>query len=110
MMSKNIKLLKLLSGENILAEIVSESEKSVRIKYPARVSLIPPKSSMQYDAKAAPQIGFGPWLEFTEDTEFSLDKMHIVIMMNPVKEFVANYESMFSKIIQPNSGLILPQS
>jgi hypothetical protein len=84
-MSKNIKLLKLLSGENILAEIVSEGENSVRIKYPARVTLLPPKSSVQYDAKASPQIGFGPWLEFTEDTEFYLDKMHIVFKDHSTK-------------------------
>ena len=109
-MTKNIKLFKLLSGENILAEIVSENEESIKIKYPARVTLIPPKASMQYDAKASPQIGFGPWLEFTDDVTFDLNKTHVVVMMNPVKEFVANYESMFSKIIQPNSGLILPQS
>ena len=102
---KNVKLIRLLTGEEILADVISESDEILRINNPIRVMLMPGKQG-----NAAPTVGFAPWMEFSEDTEFSLDKSHVLVMMNPIAEFVTQYNKAFSGLVLPeNEGkLILP--
>jgi len=99
----NIKLLRLLTGEEILAEILSSGDEVCRIKNPIRVIVVPNK----VDPKT-PSIGFSPWIEFSDDKEFTIDKSHIVVIMNPITEFVNQYNSMFGGLVLPKSNLILP--
>jgi hypothetical protein len=92
-----IKLLKLTNNLDILCEVVSETEQMLRIRHPIRVVTVPNKA-----APAAPTVGFAPWVEYTSDDIFTLDKSHVMIVMNPITEFVDQYNSMFSKIIVPS--------
>jgi hypothetical protein len=101
---KEIKLLKMITGEDILAEINNIDPEKVKVKNPVRVIVIPGGK-----ADAPPQVGFAPWLSFTVDTEFSLDRSHIVVIMNPVLQFVKQYTQMFSNVVLPNQQLILPK-
>jgi hypothetical protein len=55
-----------------------------------------------------PNIGFAPWAEFTDDKTFVLDKSHILAIMNPIKEFVNQYNSMFGGLVLPTGNLITP--
>ena len=100
-----VKIIKLLTGEDILAEVPLENVDPLVIKNPVRIIVMPNK----IDPKT-PNIGFAPWAEFSDDKTFTLDKAHIVAIMNPIKEFVNQYNSMFGGIlINPNGpGLILP--
>lgn len=99
----NIKLLRLLTGEEILAEILPSGDEVCRIKNPIRVIVV----SNKVDPKT-PSIGFSPWIEFSDDKEFTIDKSHIVVIMNPITEFVNQYNSMFGGLVLPKSNLILP--
>lgn len=99
----NVKIVKLLSGEELLTEILPSSETVCKMKNPVRVVVMPNK----IDPKT-PNIGFAPWGEFSDDKEFIVDKSHVVVIMTPIKQFVDQYNSMFSKIVAPQSGLILP--
>lgn len=103
-MTKNIKLVRLINGEEILCEVVSDVGFQVTVKNPLRVVVIPNKSTPN-----SPTVGLAPWAEFSDDEAFLLEKSHVLAIMNPVKEFVSQYNSTFSGIITPTSGLLLPQ-
>jgi len=102
---KNVKLVRLLTGEEILAEVVTDTENVLTISNPIRVVLMPNK-----EGSTTPTVGFAPWMEFSEDNEYSLDKSHVLAIMNPISDFVTQYNKAFSSIITPpDSGkLILP--
>ena len=105
-MALNVKLIRLLNGEELIAEIIDSIVETSKLtmKNPLRVMIIPSKSTPQN-----PTVGFAPWMEFTDDKTFELDKSHVLCIMNPVKEFVNQYNATFGGIITPTiSGLILP--
>ena len=102
---EDIKLVRLITGEELIAEIVSYNavDRNVVIKNPIRFMLVPSKGNPNN-----PTVGFAPWQEFSDDTTFTLDKSHVLAIMNPIKEFKAQYRASFSKILTPKPGLILP--
>lgn len=105
-MTKNVRLFKLANGDDIIAEQVRGSADSITLKNIVKVVIVPPQ-------RGAPQqqgisVGFAPWSEFAEDIEISLDRSHIVAIMTPIKMLVTQYNSMFSGILAPQPGLILP--
>ena len=102
----DIKLIKLLNGEELLAEVIDTAYNNyttVLMKNPVRVVVMPNK----LDPKT-PNIGFAPWAEFTDDKEIEISKASVMAIMNPIKEFLNQYQSMFGKVVTPTSGLILP--
>ena len=99
----NIKIVKLLTGEEILAKVLPSSDYVVIMENPVRIVVMPNK----IDPKT-PNIGFAPWAEFSDDKTFTIDKSHVVAIMTPIKEFVNRYNTMFGKLVTPQSGLILP--
>lgn len=102
-MALNVKLIRLLNGEELMAEVVSSNDSKVTIKDAIRVVVMP-----QRDPKASPSIGFAPWLEFSEDKQVELDKSHVLFMVTPIKEFINQYNSLFGGIVTPSTKLILP--
>ena len=103
-MAANVKIIKLITGEELLGEVADNHiENIVILKNPVRIVVMPNK----IDPKT-PNIGFAPWAEFTDDKAFVLDKSHILAIMNPIKEFVNQYNSMFGGLVLPTGNLITP--
>jgi hypothetical protein len=104
-MAANIKIIKLITGEELLAEVTISSPipTSITLKNPVRIVVMPNK----LDPKT-PNVGFAPWAEFSEDKSFDLDKAHILAIINPIKEFINQYNSMFGGLVVPSSNLIMP--
>lgn len=102
-MATNIKILKMISGEELLAEITNETETHITIKNPVRVVVMPTKTNPQ-----TPTVGFAPWADFSEEKDFTMHKAHVIVTMKPVQEFVNQYNAMFSGIVAPSSKLIIP--
>ena len=100
----NVKLIRLITGEDIIAQIMEQGDPLI-LKNPVRIVVLPNK----IDPKN-PQVGFAPFAEFSEDKIVNIDKRHVVAIMVPIKEFVNQYTSMMSGLVVPNSnqGLILP--
>ena len=98
----NIKIIKLITGEEILADTVNTGV-TVRVTNPVRIVVMPNKM----DPKM-PNIGFAPWAEFSDDKEFTLDRSHVLAIMTPINEFVNQYNSMFGGLVVPKSNLIIP--
>ena len=99
-MAKDLKIIRFLGGEEVMAEILEQNKEVVKVKNAIRVVVMPSKA----DPKN-PQVGFAPYAEFSEDKEISLNASLIVSMYNPVKEFISEYTSMFSGILTPGKGL-----
>ena len=103
-MAINIKLLKLINGEELVSEIINDDGSTVKIKNPVRIIMMPSKA----DPKT-PSVGLAPWAEFSEDKEIVLDKSHVLCMMKPIREFINQYNSIFGGIVLPSSKLILSE-
>jgi hypothetical protein len=105
----SIKIVRLITGEDLLCKVLAAAPGNVvRMENPVRVVIIPQDPRSQYDPKRAPQIGLAPYAEFSSDKEFTIDKSHVVCIMEPVKEFAAQYQAMFSGLILPTGNLITP--
>lgn len=97
----NIKIVKLINGEEVIAKIHPSSSEVVKIENPVRIVVMPNK----LDPKT-PNVGLAPWAEFSDEKVFVLDKSHVLCIMTPVKEFVNQYNSIFGGLVLPNSGLV----
>jgi hypothetical protein len=98
----NIKLVKLLSGEDLIAD-VNVVVTRLNMKNPLRVVVMPSAAGQ------SPNVGFAPWAPFSKDTDFKLDMAHVLAIMEPVDEFVQQYKMTVSPIVTPpQSKLILP--
>jgi hypothetical protein len=104
-MAANIKILKLLTGEELLAEVTETAPipNGLIIKNPVRIVVMPNKM----DPKT-PNVGFAPWAEFSEQKTFTIDKSHVLCIIDPIKEFINQYNSMFGGLVVPTSNLIMP--
>lgn len=104
-MAINLKLLKMISGDDLLAEITNETDTHISIKNPVRVVVMPTKAN-----PTQPTVGFAPWNDFSEEKEFTIHRAHVIVTMKPVQEFVNQYNAMFSGIVTPSSKLIIPRA
>ena len=102
-MVTNVKLLKMISGEELIAEVITDNDSHITIKNPVRVVVVPTKTNPQ-----TPTVGFAPWAEFSEDKEFTIHKAHVIVTMKPVQEFTNQYSGMFGGLVAPSSKLIIP--
>lgn len=107
-MAINVLLLKLITGEEVLAEITNETteldfeDDEVVIKNPVRIVIMPGNDPKN------PSIGFAPFALWSDQKEFVIQKSHIITIMTPQTDFVNNYNQQFGGIIVPNSNLIVP--
>ena len=102
-MATNIKNLRLLGGEDILGEVLGETNEVVTLKNPVRVMLVPNK----VDPKQ-PSVGFAPYCEWSTDKEVDINKSLIVAKLNPIPEFINQYNAVFGGIQVPSSKIITP--
>ena len=101
---QNVKILKLITGDELLGEVIDyHIDDTILLKNPVRIVVMPNKM----DPKT-PNIGFAPWADFSEDKTFTIDKSHVLATMNPIKEFLNQYNNMFGGLVVPSSNLILP--
>jgi hypothetical protein len=99
----SVQIVRLLTGEDLLGQVMPSSFDILKIQNPVRVVVMPNK----LDPKT-PHVGFAPWAEFSEQKVFEIDKRHILCIMEPIKEFTNQYNSMFGGIVMPSSSLIIP--
>ena len=91
-----IKLLRLKSGEDVVAE-VEENEEFFTLDNPA---VIMPMG----DARGGNvQWGFTPWAMFSSDKKIQIQKDWVVFISEPAKDIVNNYRQAFG------SGIVVPE-
>jgi len=92
----SIKLLRLKSGEDIVADI-DVNDDTITIENPA--AIMPMGDPRQ---SGAVQMGFAPWVPFSNDKQFEISKDWIVFITEPATDIVNNYRQAFG------SGIVVP--
>ncbi len=90
-MSK-VKLLRLISGEEIIAK-VEKTENGYSISKP--VLLIPTKDG---------NLGLTNWMPYVEIPDIS--DVSIVFVGTPIKEMITQYDSLVSGLVVPQKGVV----
>ena len=94
----NVKLIRMWSGEDVIADLIEEKEDSVVICNP--IVAVPTQNG---------QIGFAPWSPLLKGRgeELEVTKKYIVYVTDTQLDIIEQYEEMFSLIKAPNKKLVL---
>tara|TARA_X000000368_G_scaffold179902_1_gene141998 strand:- start:267 stop:551 length:285 start_codon:yes stop_codon:yes gene_type:complete len=92
-----VKLIRMWSGEDVIADIVEENTDSVVITDP--IVAVP----SQQDGR----IAFAPWSPLLQKDKLEVTKKYIVYIGDPQEEIVEQFNKMFGKISKPTKKLIL---
>ena len=93
----NVTLLRIITGEEVIAELVAEEETSITVK---NGLVVMPNAN---------GVGFAPWATVISKRkpEIVVDRKFIVYMVECEDTVVEKYESIFSPIETPSKKLIL---
>ena len=92
-----VKLIRMWSGEDVIAEITKEDTNSITITDPI-VAVPSQKQGL---------IAFARWSPLLQKDKLEVTKKYVVYMANPQEEIIEQYNSMFGKISKPTKKLIL---
>lgn len=105
-LGKNIRVLKLLTGEIIITEIKEVTDDNMYIlDYAGMIIPIPAEQ-----AGGQPnQIGFAKFMPFSDNTkDITLNPVHILSDSEPHGQILAAYEKWIDQIKSQESGIIRP--
>ena len=101
----NIQGIKLVTGEEVIADISVTQQGQLQLKNPVQLRMVPPKV-----AGAPPQMGFVPFPTFSQQKEGEIilvEPLHVVYNYTPATDISDNYNQMFgSGIITPPTQII----
>ena len=100
----NVKLIKMWSGEDVIADLIKENDDSIFIKNP--ITLVPSDAGQQGQEGKEGQVKLVPvpWSPLLKGmgTELEVTKRYVVYINEPQQEAIDNYTQMFSAI--PRNG------
>jgi hypothetical protein len=94
----DVKLIRIVTGEEIIAELVSEEDTTIVVKN--GLVVIP----------SAQGVGFAPWATIInkEKPEITLDKRNLIYIVDLDEEVTKKYNEMFgSKLVTPDSKKLI---
>ena len=94
----DVKLIRIVTGEEIIAELVSEEDTTIVVKN--GLVVIP----------SAQGVGFAPWATIIskEKPEITLDKRNLIYIVDLDEEVTKKYNEMFgSKLVTPPSKKLI---
>ena len=91
----NVKLIKMMSGEDVVADVIREEGDRLVLSNP--VVMVP---------QGQGQVGFAPWSPFLSDDvkELSIRESYTVYVTEAKPAVVENYEQIFSSVIIPKGA------
>ena len=95
----NVKLIRMNSGEDVIADLISQEAETLVLSNP--IVLVPGQGGT---------LGFAPWSPVISPDvkEITIKSNYVVFMSEPNEDVVNNYNQIFSPIVTPGSkGLIL---
>ena len=94
----NVKLIRMWSGEDVVADLIEEKEDSIVLCNP--IVAVPAGNG---------QMGFAPWSPLLKgkDTELEVSGKYVVYINDPQDQIVDEYKNMFSVIQTPAKKLIM---
>ena len=93
----NVKLLRIITGEEVLAEVLSEDENTVTVQN--GLVVLP----------TANGVGFAPWATVIskENKEVTLSREHLVYVVDCDDSVQDKYESIFGTIVKPETKKLI---
>ena len=92
-----IKLIRMWSGEDVIADIIKEESDSITITDP--IVAVP--------SHQPGQIAFAPWSPLLQKDKLEVTRKYIVYIGDPQPDIIEQYNTMFSKISTPTKKLIM---
>ena len=92
-----VKLIRMWSGEDVIADITKEDTDSITITDP--IVAVP--------SQQQGQIAFAPWSPLLQKDKLEVTKKYLVYIGDPQPEIIEQYNSMFGKLSKPTKKLIL---
>ena len=92
-----VKLIRMWSGEDVIADIVKETADVLVITDP----IVAVPSNQQG------QIAFAPWSPLVKKDKLEVVMTYVVYIADPQDDIIEHYNSMFGKISKPTKKLIL---
>ena len=92
-----VKLIRMWSGEDVIADIVEESTDSILITDP----IVAVPSPQQWN------IAFAPWSPLLQKDKIGITKKYVGYIGDPQEEIIEQYNTMFGKISTPTKKLII---
>jgi len=96
-------VLKLITGEDVLGEIQTESETEYVIENPVGIAVVRGQNGQ-------PNVGFAPFpihAPQTKGATITLAKKNVVYYYVPAEDFIENYKQVFGVgIVLPNKQII----
>ena len=93
----NIKLLRLVTGEDVLTEILDSGDIAYKIKNPLIVYIRPTETGV-------PTVGMSQWIPYSADKEFVIKNDKVVVVSEPAEDIRSQYDRIFG------SGIVLATS
>lgn len=98
-MQGEVKLIGLVTGEQLIVKILDDSNKNWKIKTPA--ILMPMGEG---------KLGFAPWLPYGDADSIFINSDKIVFVTNPQVELLNKYNEAFgSGLVVPNTKITAPK-
>ena len=94
----DVKLLRIVTGEEVIAELVSEDDTTITVKN--GLVVLPTKNG----------VGFAPWATVidTDNPDITMSKQHVVYVVAVQEDVSKKYNEMFgSKLITPDSKKLI---
>lgn len=94
----NVKLIRLNTGEDVIADLISETDTSLVLSNP--IVAVP---------SGRGELGFAPWspLLSKEVKEITINRHYVVYVSETQDQIVEQYNQIFSPIITPSKQLSL---
>ena len=92
-----VKLIRMWSGEDVIADIVNETADVLVVTDP----IVAVPSNQQG------QIAFAPWSPLHKKGKIKVSEKYVVYIGEPQEEIVEEYKTMFGKISTPTKKLIM---
>lgn len=102
-MAKNLKVIRLHTGEDLIADVLEVTDTEVKVKDAARVVVFPYEKD-----KTRPGVALSPFTHWSQDKEFTLNKNLILFMADPIKQFIESHTECFSGLIINEPQIIYP--
>ena len=94
----DVKLLRIVTGEEVIAELLSETEDTITVQN--GLAVLPTNNG----------VGFAPWATVIskENPEITISKTHLVYVAEVQEDVCKRYNEMFgSKLITPDSKKLI---
>ena len=94
----NVKLIRMWSGEDVIADLIDDKDGTIVIANP--IVAVPAGNG---------QLGFAPWSPLLKgkNEELEVTKKYVVYIADAQLDIIEQYEEMFSVIKAPSKKLVL---